>query len=1810
MSNLPLIGRVAASRISDELHNSPPSRLLFGIIDVDPAVARALVKEIASIRPLDGDAEVYCHPSIVEGRHEEIGEAVVSDETATYFRNSGDSNTKLTVFCVPPEDSAKVRESLGHVKTIDSAWLADEMGRWAEHAMPDAPDALRSQLECVLEGLKRSGIVPDVSMYAEYVAEIERHRTGREGLPVAVAARRALPALRLPKNSGDMRLPIESSPEKAEQFFRKVHDEIRPALYLRAKDGESLNRVEFLAKLHALVDSMDIQTDDALHLHRLIENPNVGSGDWLAEQEAVARISWDRIERLFHESKNRNPATFGEETLSFFKRRHPTALSADEEDLLRNLKRDSATASDVHTQFFHEHETQIANDPKLYRRWEKLIYKKPVEADDLSEGLLRLVRQVMQNVDDDPADDPVVFIRLRKSLDQDFWTSDKNTRALRYLRDRYRGLGEILAPAAMLDFGRCWDELWDQPDIEENTSDSKAATTFNFEAFYVEREREAELRRSDAKAWEKYLKERPKAQLDWTPRSQSLAMAFPDDVQVLAESGEVAAATGVVPLLTSVVSANRYDKHGTVQTIDLDNMATLKDSRFDSNGHLANDTADGGHRIDEQWLRSLAELEETHIVTPEAAARARAAFDRFHGLYGDAIRAIRGGRGFADPAVLEQADAYGELLEALKGELSSQLAIRHLWQPLLRIGVAEVRTDRPMVIVSGFAPLRLAEAAVKLRQLSRAVSEIVSKYALYAGEIEGYIKETIRNLSATYYQDVALSVGEKAEIMVETVRSYDLSLMESPKPGSNVISDEPAEEIADAFDLVARDYLKLRPHEKANFSTMLLNSESEGLPVRLADHMANLMEKEPSLRCDLVLTHDDAGQLRRIYEQQNRRIGHEVDSALTSEAARNFLSRLRVGIISPDALDDAGKGHDIVILHGVISRKADVKWAKVPPAVGGSPLTDHAPASHSKKKPFRKGDTTSGTYLTSPDRNRQSQAYLDALHGCLANSANAGDHWIPLQEVEFQSGDVKRLMERAHRLAEWVMTFDRIADRRLLASDDRRILRYYSSPRSDHNVIVSTEIDAKKLGERLESDLLKAMPDSNAAEREEIVRAVHRQSASLSGAVVMRGAERVNHAHELLGLVLARRELDALLRRDAGAASQKTAWFFIDDYLQWLEIGTPRADIIGINFAVVKGRPLVRVVVGEAKFVSLANVIEERKRSLEQLTSTVSILTKRLVSSDGTINPLGWRARISDLVLEHIDPFDQIEGREFEEWIGGLRNGDLPITVSGHSLVFVHDMEQDPAGGPVVPDQEVHPAADRRLLAQWVFGRPSIARGFRDLADPDAPTRLAPPDAWPYDPYVAASERGPSDAGRDQDSEAEAATESEADEPESVADVVPERVAGEPLDATSGDEARESAAAAAPSDADPVPPGWLPTVWSTLMRMRRSASLEAGQAWLEDQAASFRNALQTEGQAAGIVDKRLTPNAAIITLDGATGVNVAWLERNATDLRTKHGIDISRITPLTGRIAVTVNRPNREVLHLSEAWRRRKLDANAPEANVAPVVGDKEMDGELLYMPLFDGFEGMPKAAPHTLVSGTTGSGKGILATNLMLDLCAFNSPDNLRLYLVDPKQGVDYGWLERMPHLEGDIIADKDHAVEVFKGLVTEMERRYRTLREAGVSNINHYLRQPDRPKPMPRIVLFFDEVANWMQDDAFKDEVTALINQLATKSRAAGIHIFMIYQRADNQVMSMQLRANLGNKLILRLGDEGSSKIALGEKGAERLLGQGHLIAKIDSDDKYYAQVPFLDPEGETRELAEAIIDGWRGWNSGRRDAPEPGS
>jgi S-DNA-T family DNA segregation ATPase FtsK/SpoIIIE len=149
-------------------------------------------------------------------------------------------------------------------------------------------------------------------------------------------------------------------------------------------------------------------------------------------------------------------------------------------------------------------------------------------------------------------------------------------------------------------------------------------------------------------------------------------------------------------------------------------------------------------------------------------------------------------------------------------------------------------------------------------------------------------------------------------------------------------------------------------------------------------------------------------------------------------------------------------------------------------------------------------------------------------------------------------------------------------------------------------------------------------------------------------------------------------------------------------------------------------------------------------------------------------------------------------------------------------------------------------------------------------------------------------------------------------------------------------------------------------------------------------------------------------------------------------------------------------------------------------------------------------------------------------------------------------------------------------------------MQQGYVLFKEARVPNITAYNRAAS--EPLPTIWLIHDEFADWMQLDHYRAAVEAAVNRLGVKARAAGIYLIFAAQRPDASVFPMQLRSNLGNRLILRVDSAGTSDLSLGIKngGAERLLGKGHLAAIIGGGTTpIYAQVPFI----ETERLEEAV-------------------
>jgi S-DNA-T family DNA segregation ATPase FtsK/SpoIIIE len=283
-------------------------------------------------------------------------------------------------------------------------------------------------------------------------------------------------------------------------------------------------------------------------------------------------------------------------------------------------------------------------------------------------------------------------------------------------------------------------------------------------------------------------------------------------------------------------------------------------------------------------------------------------------------------------------------------------------------------------------------------------------------------------------------------------------------------------------------------------------------------------------------------------------------------------------------------------------------------------------------------------------------------------------------------------------------------------------------------------------------------------------------------------------------------------------------------------------------------------------------------------------------------------------------------------------------------------------------------------------------------------------------------------------------------------------------------------------------------------------------------------------------------------------------------------------------VSIAIARPNRRILHLAEVWKTWNPDCS--QGNFSLLIGVKEEDSSPLFLS--------PKSnAPHTLIAGSTGSGKSVLMQNIVLAIASTNTPEQAKIVLIDPKMGVDYFAFEGMPHLQDGIIDNQDKAIAKLEELVGEMNRRYTVLKANKVANIFDLNTKIDATERFPFLWIIHDEFAEWMMTESYSAAVSDIVSRLGVKARAAGISLVFAAQRPDVNVMPMQLRENLGNRLILRVSAEGTSEIALGEKGAERLLGKGHMAAKLEGEPSIVlAQVPFVD-EAFLANAVQTMID-----------------
>lgn len=340
---------------------------------------------------------------------------------------------------------------------------------------------------------------------------------------------------------------------------------------------------------------------------------------------------------------------------------------------------------------------------------------------------------------------------------------------------------------------------------------------------------------------------------------------------------------------------------------------------------------------------------------------------------------------------------------------------------------------------------------------------------------------------------------------------------------------------------------------------------------------------------------------------------------------------------------------------------------------------------------------------------------------------------------------------------------------------------------------------------------------------------------------------------------------------------------------------------------------------------------------------------------------------------------------------------------------------------------------------------------------------------------------------------------------------------------------------------------------------------------IENNATVIRETLAQFGIDIEVENANVGPRITQYTFRPPQGVRVSQIAKYDKELSLNLAKDKIRIeAPIPGTRSVGIEIPNDKAasVGLHELLRSDEWRHESGEKPLAFALG-RDISGKVII--------GNLAKMPHLLIAGTTGSGKSVMTNTLIMSMLYHNSPADLRLIVVDPKQ-VEMAAYNDIPHLLTPVITQVDKSLSALKWAVGEMERRYTLMAEKRVKNISDYnnlmlkngetapitdedgnIQRHDGGK-MPYIVVIVDEMADLMMMAG--KELETLIVRIAQKGRAAGMHLVLATQRPEVKVVTGLIKANIPGRIAFAVNNGIDSRVMLDQMGAEKLLGQGDML------------------------------------------------
>lgn len=761
-------------------------------------------------------------------------------------------------------------------------------------------------------------------------------------------------------------------------------------------------------------------------------------------------------------------------------------------------------------------------------------------------------------------------------------------------------------------------------------------------------------------------------------------------------------------------------------------------------------------------------------------------------------------------------------------------------------------------------------------------------------------------------------------------------------------------------------------------------------------------------------------------------------------------------------------------------------------------------------------DTTSHE-LENPDRSKSqnvSRALLSERGDQLLEGWSSIQVWRKnetpvgsgaIDEVDFFSLQVRfteshRLFMKLHEWAHWVATLDPFVGREqieaLSSRPDIVTVKPNVGKSGNYTLVVSSQAGKDFVVTRLRNKLERDLHVAKGQEATDLAVKIYESGREFTPGILLRALGLGRTTHEVLGQIVARWAVEERFGRPQDCEFE--TWLNLDDQLTWFGgPNRPRADLLRIIGRHIDGRLHLAFHVLEAKFRENEDVGPADR----QITSTIDVLEPAFrPTKDGTdesefTDSPFWRRLLVEAIQQSASR-STIDTPFNGLWVRGGEAG-----APGGLPLDIREMVED---GDYVVDEFIG------ILCSVAANDDKVAEEFGMRDSGHHWIRLG------RSGFRRILGEFRNDA-RPQPHEAPKA------EPAAEPEVVDTETGPVPSD--EGPEKVESKPKGLGVD---ILEERYQIVLNALEEFNIPVSIPEGERF--DEGPAF-------------YEIRVIPGAGI-----KTDKVLAQTQELKLRLKLPHELEIRGIVD-RGAVVFQIPKEDNEryFVDAKELW-----DSCERKEGALAVPFARDAKGEPVWM------EFSSSDSPHLLIGGTTGSGKSVALESIIGGLCHYYGPDELRLFLIDPK-GVELERFAASPHVEGEIGTWADDAIQLLGDSVSDMQSRYSRFKAAKVKDIVSYNSAVAPEERIPWHVVVLDEYADLTSSPEDRKEIEGLLKRLAQKARAAGIHVIVATQKPSAEIISTSIRSNLPAQLALRVKTSQDSRIIMDETGAETLAGKG---------------------------------------------------